>query len=212
MNHQIHFEKKFYQDKQTDYWISTTYPKIRAHTWVWEHESGMKVPKGFHVHHKDGNKSNNSYENLVLVTPKQHAKEHWTKDRSERSRQHCNKIREKTKDWHASDQGKEWHRKHAKEFNFGNWEPLEYNCQFCGKNFKSKLRTKEKAKFCSNNCKSSNRRKLRLDDIEKECAICKNKFYVNRYSKTITCSRSCGKIKSWQGRKLSDHTSKTAIP
>lgn len=33
------------------------------------------IPKGFHIHHKDGNKQNNHLDNLVLLHPSDHASE-----------------------------------------------------------------------------------------------------------------------------------------
>lgn len=66
MKHEIYFERKFYLDNKTGYWISCIRPTIRAHTWVWKQHHGY-LPKGFHVHHIDENKSNNNIENLELI-------------------------------------------------------------------------------------------------------------------------------------------------
>ena len=41
-----------------------------VHRIVWETANGCKIPPGFHVHHQDGNKSNNSIFNLSLVSCK----------------------------------------------------------------------------------------------------------------------------------------------
>ena len=41
-----------------------------VHRIVWETANGCKIPKGFHIHHQDGNKSNNSIMNLSLVSCK----------------------------------------------------------------------------------------------------------------------------------------------
>ena len=38
----------------------------RLHRTVWEFHNGT-IPKGYHVHHKDGNRSNNAIENLTLM-------------------------------------------------------------------------------------------------------------------------------------------------
>ena len=43
----------------------------RIHQLVAEHFIG-EIPKGYHVHHKDGNKQNNNVENLEIIHPKQH--------------------------------------------------------------------------------------------------------------------------------------------
>lgn len=44
---------------------------IRIHQVVAETFIG-EIPKGYHVHHKDGNKQNNKVENLEIIHPKQH--------------------------------------------------------------------------------------------------------------------------------------------
>lgn len=189
MQYQEHFGKKFYLDKKTGYWISTTCPKIRAHVWVWENNYG-KRPEGFHVHHLDENKSNNSIENLRLITIFEHLSFHGLKpDNRKRAAIWLNGIRHLTKEWHSSNEGKEWHRKHAKEMNFGKWEANKYICERCGKYFESKKRSK--TKFCSNACKSANRRDSGIDDIEKSCIKCSKLFKVNKYAKKKFCSRSC---------------------
>lgn len=45
------------------------------HVVVWESHFG-KIPEGYQIHHKDGNKLNNDIENLQLVTPLEHKRIH----------------------------------------------------------------------------------------------------------------------------------------
>jgi hypothetical protein len=47
------------------------------HRYVWEQANG-KIPEGFHIHHRDGNKRNNKIENLELKEIKKHISEHNT--------------------------------------------------------------------------------------------------------------------------------------
>ena len=35
-----------------------------------------EIPKGYHIHHKDGNRFNNHWDNLVAVTPLEHCRLH----------------------------------------------------------------------------------------------------------------------------------------
>ena len=44
------------------------YESVYVHRLVWEQANRCRVPKGFHVHHIDNNKQNNSIYNLSLVT------------------------------------------------------------------------------------------------------------------------------------------------
>ena len=187
MEHQFHFYKKFYLDKKTGYWISTACPKIRAHVWVWNCHYGQVKPK-HHIHHIDGDKSNNDISNLQEWTVKDHLAKHDSEERKQDNRIQVEKIRPLTKAWHASKEGIEWHRQHG----LNTWkerQSFEIKCIQCSK--KSDTKTYHQG-FCSNACKSAYRRKEGLDDEERTCPICEIKFKVNKYAKTKTCSRSCG--------------------
>ncbi len=139
-------------------------PKVRAHVWVWMNYHG-KPPKGMHVHHKDENKSNNSIDNLTILSPRDHLIHHLkvNPDKLRKLKENCANIRDLTKAWHASEEGKAWHRLHALKENFGNWEAWEYTCDFCNKKFMSKKRNR--VRFCHNNCKSASRRKMIRDGL-----------------------------------------------
>lgn len=189
MQHQIHHERKFYQDKKTGYWISTNYPRIRAHVWVWKNRWG-NIPTGYHVHHCNGNRSDNRIENLELVHRSRHLRDHMTPERREWSRQLAEKIRPLTKIWHASEEGLEWHRQHGLK----TWEerkPFGNTCKQCNKQYQTKLYHQE---FCSGACKSKWRRDNKCDDIDKECPICKKNYRSSKYSRSKTCGRACGKL------------------
>jgi hypothetical protein len=187
--HQTHFGKKFYKDTKTGYWISSQCPKIRAHRWVWEYHNG-KIPKGFHIHHKDENKSNNSIENLQIIHQKHHLSLHSSKKKNrERMKKLADENRHLTKEWHASAEGLAWHKYHAEKFKFGKWEPKKYNCEQCQTEYETSKRSN--MRFCSNNCKSAWRRKSGLDDISRICVCCGKEFLVNKYSKIKKCSKNC---------------------
>lgn len=187
MEHQLHYCKKFYLDKKTGYWISTTLPRIRAHVWVWKHHNG-NIPNGMHIHHIDCNKSNNQIENIQLLTCKEHREKHFSKERADKNLIHIESIRPLTKDWHRSEKGLEWHREHGLK-TWHERQPFQVTCRQCGKIEKTKTYHQG---FCSNSCKSSYRRKEGLDDEKRQCPICQTKFKVNKYAKTRTCSRKCG--------------------
>jgi len=187
--HQVHFNRKFYQDKKTGYWISCDYPRTRAHRWVWINIHG-NIPKGYHIHHKDENKSNNSIENLELIEKSRHLSIHMQCPiRKKKAAENCNRIRPLTKAWHASEIGKIWHKLHALQFNFGNRSPKTYQCDQCANSFESSKPSN--IRFCSNACKSAWRRKCGKDNTERVCEICKMPFITNKYSKVKFCGRRC---------------------
>ena len=115
------------------------------HRDVWEFYNGS-IPKGMQIHHKDGNPVNNDISNLELIDPKSHSKIHEA-DRSKAAA-----------DWHGSEEGREWHRKHVSESLAKAWEQPHYytkveaterTCVWCGDKFFAKH---PKAKFCQPDC------------------------------------------------------------
>lgn len=48
----------------------------REHHYVWESHGNAPVPRGYVLHHRDGDKTNNDYQNLQLLTRAEHAKLH----------------------------------------------------------------------------------------------------------------------------------------
>ena len=63
------------------YWLIKTKPSGR---WEYEHRFVTKAPKGFHVHHINGDTLDNRLENLAILSPSEHIKHHncitkWSK-------------------------------------------------------------------------------------------------------------------------------------
>lgn len=86
------------------------------HVAIWEHYNEKPVPKGFNIHHKDGNTFNNDISNLECVNTKEHLSKHgknnWqNKEFRENGIKQLNSIRDKAKEWHKSKAGLEWHQK-----------------------------------------------------------------------------------------------------
>jgi hypothetical protein len=159
------------------------------HRDVWSASFGA-IPKGGFIHHKDGNTVNNDISNLELVTPKQHADCHASPERKERGRQRMADIRPLASAWHASAEGRAWHREHARKVASGLLF-VDKKCTVCDAAYSVKSVAAKRSKHCSNSCKSKARR-LRGDDDEfRICPVCGECFRCNRYAKTKRCSLAC---------------------
>ena len=148
---QIYFGRKFYLRKKSGYWATSQPPYIRAHAWVWTNHFGSP-PIGTHLHHKDGNKSNNAIENLELLTATEHTRLHLHEpERKELSRKACDKIRHLTKDWHKTDAGLEWHRLNGLK----SWKGRQPKVSFCKRCNQKILSLAPRGKeFCTRSCKT----------------------------------------------------------
>ena len=115
-NPEIIFDGKRYKfNKSTGYYIfyDKDYAKRNGemlHRAIWEHYSGKKIPKGYIIHHIDGNRGNNDYSNLMCVSPAEHAKIHgWGNQKKEWLKDHPERVQdfiEKARAWHKSPEGR----------------------------------------------------------------------------------------------------------
>lgn len=187
--------KQFTRDEKSGYYLCSSKDdsgkRKRMHVYVWEYYN-RKVPEGYHIHHIDGDKGNNVIENLQALPASEHEKIHSTlaTDKQRYWRENFTEnVRKKSKEWHSSAVGHEWHRKHYEKMKHKLYRKQKFTCQFCGKEFES---TKANAKFCSTGCKAKSRKLEGVDNIEGVCVVCGEKFIKNKYSKTQTCSKKCG--------------------
>lgn len=165
----------------------------RLHRAVWEDHNGP-IPKGYHVHHKDGDTSNNDIANLELLHGGEHLSLHM---RARPPVPFTDADRLAAAEWHRSEEGKEWHRRHFQEIKEVLFERVEKSCAQCGSAFTGD----RKSKFCSNNCKAKARRLSGVDDVEFICPVCGKTYLANKYYGQKTCSRTCGAISSGGKRK-----------
>lgn len=168
---------------------------IRMHRYVYEQENNVKIPKGFHVHHKNGDGTDNRIENLELVSAKEHQKRHF-KIRMIVSPEWFEAFKasgkEEAKIWHKSEEGHKWHVEHAKNTGFGSNTFGVRTCPICGKETTAKSTTKI---YCSRNCKAKARRQAGTDNEIKKCKTCGCNFETNKYSPKKYCSHEC-RVKS----------------
>lgn len=141
------------------------------HRDVWRGVHGT-IPKGYHVHHKDGNPANNSIENLECISSHVHFQMH-KEERSIRAKtpkhlELLNSIRHMTVDWHRSEEGRAWHRENAKV-------------------------SLEKAR--------SVKKFSKKPDINKMCEVCSAPFTTRNVRKTL-CGSACQSRKSKAKRRV----------
>ena len=188
----------FTKDEKTGYYLSSKRingQRKRLHVYIWEKHNG-KIPKGAQVHHIDGNKASTDINNMELLLASEHMQRHWKEKTEEEIEGYRKRLKanaqEKAKAWHASAEGKEWHRQHALK-QAEKTQEKEYVCRYCGAVFYAKPYGTNK--FCSNNCKSKFRRESGVDNEKRVCVVCSKEFVVNKYSKSECCSRSCANKK-----------------
>ena len=126
------------------------------HVAIWEYVHNQEVPKGYVVHHIDGNTFNNNPQNLECISLREHLELHKESrisyGKSEAGKKHLEEIRELASKWHKSEEGREWHKEHAKK----NMELKREKriCQICGQEFEyCKVKKRENWAYDGRWCK-----------------------------------------------------------
>jgi hypothetical protein len=168
------------------------------HVVVWEFHNGPR-PDGYHIHHKDENKTNNQPGNLEALPSSEHRALHMNDpERKEMSRQHIVKAQEAASVWHGSEEGKAWHSRHYQEHIAPLQEKMvDLVCGHCGNGYQLSMIWAKNSRYCSNNCKSAARRKTGKDKIKKTCASCRKDFFASKYAAGRTCSPQCAADLRW---------------
>lgn len=165
---------KFSLVSKKRYYISTSTKNIERkyaiglHVAIWEFYNKQKIPKGYCIHHKDHNTLNNFIDNLELVSITEHASNHakeWAKNNKELVRDNLEKIRPLTKEWHASEEGKEWHKEHWNNSLGKIFIEKQFICEECNKEFARKTSRKTPYRFCSDNCQMRSYRRRNPEKI-----------------------------------------------
>lgn len=182
---------RFVRDDKTGYYGGyTNGRKIRMHRYVWEFYNG-EIPKGYHIHHIDRDKSNNDISNLQIMSTKEHCELHSNENVAnnyDAIKENMDNIRPLASEWHGSEEGHEWHKQHYESMRDKLYVREDMVCEFCGEHFEG---LPNHSKFCSNKCKSAWRRRERLDYEVRICETCGKEFTTNKYSKAKNCSRKC---------------------
>lgn len=127
---------------------------VRLHRVVWKYHKG-DIPPGYHIHHIDHDRSNNSIDNLKLMSSFDHLSEHMSApDRVAKSKEDIKIAINSAKKWHSTAEGFKWHSSHAKEY-WDNAPAQKYICAWCGNEYETKAVRHSGNHFCCNNCKAS---------------------------------------------------------
>ena len=142
-------------------WPSETYFSRggkKLHREVWRVAFG-EIPKGCHIHRRDGDAANNSVENLECMEGSEHLS--YTLRKS--PRQPTDAVRAAAAAWHRSEAGRLWHRRHAERAkSWTKWKREDKPCEHCGNVFNALIRKSgHSQRFCSANCKAAAYRKRR---------------------------------------------------
>lgn len=162
------------------------------HRMVFIHYNG-EIPKGYCIHHKDGNKGNNDISNLECVRRSEHSHYHGVNAPEElaefRKRNLEENARPAANIWHGSAEGREWHKQHYEQMKDKLYEEVECVCVVCGKTFTAHQKTGSKC--CSKACRAKERRMSGIDNETRICENCGKEFVTSRFSKARFCSKQC---------------------
>lgn len=122
------------------------------HRDVWAYHNGP-IPIGYHIHHIDEDKANNSIENLACMSASDHSKLHaktnsWVG--SAENKAQLIEAGKKSKEWHGSAEGLAWHSKNGKAA-WADRKMHEKKCEQCGGDYVTPY--PNKSMFCHVNCK-----------------------------------------------------------
>lgn len=162
------FANPIYLDPLTQYfdgglyrlWPSERYfarGGAKLHRAVWASAFG-DIPRGCHIHHRDGNAANNAIDNLECLPASEHLRLP-----TGRAGSISDKARAAAAEWHRSEEGRLWHKRHAERTkSWTKWERHPKNCLTCGNEFQALVRKNgREQKFCHANCKATYHRRRR---------------------------------------------------
>jgi hypothetical protein len=140
-------------------WPGDKYPSRggkRLHRYVWAAAFGP-IPAGCHIHHRDGDTRNNLLANLECMPAGQHLSEAWhaVKRDIPAGRHFSETAKRKAAEWHASEEGRLWHSRHAtKSRGWTKWKREKRACPECGVEFDALVRKSGNAQiYCTTVCK-----------------------------------------------------------
>lgn len=146
----------------------------KLHRDVWQGAFGP-IPEGCHIHHRDGEVGNNALANLECLPASEHLRRAWHKSKAGlASWQHFTETaRRKAAEWHGSEAGRQWHRRHAERSKgWTKWKREPRDCPECGTRFNALVRKSGNAQiFCGETCKVAAYRKRQKALRAERCLV-----------------------------------------
>lgn len=132
----------------------------RLHRDAWTAAFGP-IPKGCHIHHRNGNVADNRIENLECIDAKEHARIERKAGSVHGESKLTPYAREKAAEWHRSPEGREWHKRHAERSqSWTKWKRETRCCLECSAEFMALIRKSGNQQvYCTSACKVAAYRK-----------------------------------------------------
>ncbi len=157
----------------------------RLHRRIWKNHFG-EIPHNYHIHHKNGDTTDNRIENLECISKKDHHRMHFDKEKQLKILHSPENKKKAQKGRNTNASRKKQSEKSKKQWE--NRKPIEKVCVICSIKFLTKNFTG--TKYCGQRCRSMSQ--YRRDQILVDCVICQKKFYTfKKKNHSITCSPSC---------------------
>lgn len=160
---------------------------LALHQAVWVAANGP-IPRGYHIHHRDGDTGNNALDNLEMVSPGDHCRIHGNKSPAQMA--HFERIRPLAAGWHASEEGRAWHSEHGKRTWVGRkGEPRK--CDQCEREYECKT-GRDTDRFCSRACMQRWHYRNKTYFTPAVCSVCGGEYLRPpvKWNRT-TCGSSC---------------------
>lgn len=173
------------------------------------------IPAGCHIHHRDSNTLNNLLANLECVPAGRHLSDAGHKRQiGVPAGQHFSATaRQKAAEWHASEEGRLWHRRHALAAkSWTKWKREKRVCLQCSAEFDAVIRKNAYQQiYCTSTCKAAayRARKAEMEPARehraavaarryesRDCATCGTRFdaLVATSRPQIYCSPKCKNV------------------
>lgn len=137
----------------------------KLHRAVWETAFGS-IRAFCHIHHKDHNPAHNAVDNLECLPRSEHLSESWRTGKAHilPGAHFTEHARQQAAAWHASEEGRLWHSRHAsRSKSWTKWHREDRPCLFCGKAFSCLIRNNgHSQKYCTQTCKAAFHRRRRF--------------------------------------------------